>query len=156
MTIWQHIGPLQIAIVCLAHLPPSQTSPTHWPRSRPRRRHCDIARAMRNRMSCVPPSQSQPPSKLDTSPKRERVSALASPLQIYWQDPRWIYSLFTTIDANFRLKNKSRGIHNDPPLGDGWGHWVPEIPYKDYLSEYGYQTEVRWLTFYDCMINLCV
>jgi hypothetical protein len=71
-------------------------------------------------------------------------------------DPRWIYSLFTTINANFRLKNKSRGVLNDPPLGDGWAHWVPESPYKEYLSEYGFQTEVRWLTFNDCMINLCV
>jgi hypothetical protein len=85
MTIWQCIGPLQIAIVCLAHLPPSQTSPTQWLQPWPHRRHCDIARAMCNRMSCVPPSRSQHSSQLDANPKRERVSAFASPSQIYWQ-----------------------------------------------------------------------
>lgn len=46
------------------------------------------------------------------------------------------------MDANFRLKNKDRNIKNDPALGDGWGHWVPEQPYHEYIGEYGYQTEV--------------
>jgi hypothetical protein len=55
---------------------------------------------------------------------------------------RWLYCLNLTIDANFRLKNKAR-VENDPPLGDGWGHWVPEQPYQLYLNQYGYQTEVR-------------
>jgi hypothetical protein len=48
-----------------------------------------------------------------------------------------------TIDANFRLSNKARGIKSDPPLGDGWGHWVPEAPYRAYLDKYGRQVEVR-------------
>jgi hypothetical protein len=42
---------------------------------------------------------------------------------------RWLYSLILTINANFRLKNKARGINNDRPLSDGWGHWVLETPY---------------------------
>jgi hypothetical protein len=56
---------------------------------------------------------------------------------------RWLYSLNLAIDANFRLKNKARVVHNDPPLGDGWGHWVPQEPYQLYLQEYGHQAEVR-------------
>ena len=56
---------------------------------------------------------------------------------------RWLYSLNLAINANFRLKNKAHGIKNDLPLGDGWGHWVPEVPYQQYLSKYGHQIEVR-------------
>ncbi|KAL4259308.1 CxC2-like cysteine cluster KDZ transposase-associated domain-containing protein [Pleurotus pulmonarius] len=47
---------------------------------------------------------------------------------------RWLYGLNLTIDANFRLKNKDRSLEKDMPLGDGWGHWVSEGPYKDYLE----------------------
>ncbi|KAH9974339.1 hypothetical protein BGW80DRAFT_1130440, partial [Lactifluus volemus] len=53
----------------------------------------------------------------------------------------WLYSLNLTIDANFRLKLKNRGITNDPPLGDGWGHWVPNGPYEEYIGTYGWQEE---------------
>jgi hypothetical protein len=52
-----------------------------------------------------------------------------------------------TIDANFRLSNKARGIKNDPPLGDGWGHWVPDAPYQKYLAEFGHQIEVSGSEF---------
>jgi hypothetical protein len=57
---------------------------------------------------------------------------------------RWLYSLNLTIDANFRLKNKAHagGIENDPPLGDGWGHWVPNEPYQQYLAKYSGGVEV--------------
>lgn len=48
-----------------------------------------------------------------------------------------------TIDANFRLKLKDRGLQSDPPLGDGWGHIVMSEPYKMYTDKYGYQVEVR-------------
>jgi hypothetical protein len=58
---------------------------------------------------------------------------------------RWLYSQFVTSDANYRMKNKDRGIKNDPPLGDGWGHWVPEGPYQSYIAEYGYQVEVSFV-----------
>jgi len=59
-----------------------------------------------------------------------------------------LYSLNLTSDADFRLKNKARGIKNDPPLGDGWGHWVPEEPYQAYIKEYGEQIEVRISVFF--------
>lgn len=53
-----------------------------------------------------------------------------------------MYTLIRTIDANFRLKLKDKGYANDPPLGDGWGHWVSLQPFKEYVKQYGWQVEV--------------
>jgi len=77
---------------------------------------------------------------LKTKGKRQVLSKLYCHLTIL----RWLYSLNLTIDANFHLKNKARtgGMENDPPLGDGWGHWVPNKPYQEYIGEYGGQVEV--------------
>jgi hypothetical protein len=33
-------------------------------------------------------------------------------------------------------------MENDPPLGDGWGHWVPNEPYQQYLAKYSAGVEV--------------
>lgn len=55
---------------------------------------------------------------------------------------RWIYVLILTIDANYRLKLKEKGIKNDPALGDGWAHWVESGGYKAYVKKYGHQVEV--------------
>ena len=54
----------------------------------------------------------------------------------------WLYALWLTIDAGFRLKNKDRKTNTNPALGDGWGHFVPQEPYEAYLREYGDQVEV--------------
>lgn len=51
--------------------------------------------------------------------------------------------MIVTIDANYRLKLKEKGIVNDPPLGDGFSHWVPLGSYKEYVDRYGHQVEVR-------------
>jgi hypothetical protein len=56
-------------------------------------------------------------------------------------DDSWLYTLILTIDANFRLKRKDKRIQNDPALGAGWGHWVPETEYQSYIKEYGAQEE---------------
>lgn len=56
---------------------------------------------------------------------------------------RWLYVLIITIDANFRLKLKEKGIMNDPALGDGWAHWVSSKPYHEYVKKYGHQVEVH-------------
>jgi hypothetical protein len=47
-----------------------------------------------------------------------------------------------TIDANFRLKLKQKGIIDDPALGDGWAHWVASKPYQAYVKKYGHLVEV--------------
>lgn len=51
--------------------------------------------------------------------------------------PRWLYTLFVTIDANFRLKQ--RVVSNDevdPSLSRGWAYFVEELSYKLYLGEH--------------------
>jgi hypothetical protein len=55
---------------------------------------------------------------------------------------KWLHMLRLTVDANFKLKNKARGIENDPPLSDGWGHWVPEAPYRQYITKHCHEEEV--------------
>jgi hypothetical protein len=40
-------------------------------------------------------------------------------------------------------------VSNDPPLGDGWGHWVPQKPFQEYIAKYGYQEEVSSATAQD-------
>lgn len=53
-----------------------------------------------------------------------------------------MYTLILTIDANFKLSLKEKGILNDPALGDGWAHWVPRKEFLDYLQEHGGAIEV--------------
>jgi Kyakuja-Dileera-Zisupton transposase len=66
---------------------------------------------------------------------------------------RWIYSLLITLDANFRLKLKDKRIKNDPPLGDGWGHWVEQKLYMEYIKKYGHQEEVSNPNIQQILIN---
>lgn len=65
---------------------------------------------------------------------RNSVCYLFSPLARCSVSSSWCYGLNLTIDANFRLKNKDRQLDRDVSLGDGWGHWVKEDPYKAYLE----------------------
>ena len=46
---------------------------------------------------------------------------------------RWLYSLFIAIDANFRLKLKSRGI-KDPELGSGLAYFVNTQKFEAHLK----------------------
>lgn len=51
--------------------------------------------------------------------------------------PRWLYTLFVAIDANFRLKR--RVVSNDEvnsSLSRGWAYFVEELSYKLYLQEH--------------------
>ncbi|KAF7976812.1 hypothetical protein HWV62_5680 [Athelia sp. TMB] len=54
---------------------------------------------------------------------------------------KWLYILLVTIDANFRLKLKDKGLKDDPPLGDGWSHMVKTEPFKAYVEKFGHQVE---------------
>ncbi|KAF7968821.1 hypothetical protein HWV62_29262 [Athelia sp. TMB] len=65
-------------------------------------------------------------------------------LPVGWEDApegiKWLYALLVTIDANFRMKLKDKGLAADPPMGDGWSHMVKTAPYKVYVEKYGHQT----------------
>jgi len=54
---------------------------------------------------------------------------------------RWLYSCFLAIDANFRLKLKSRGI-NDPEISSGWSYFVGNEQYSKHISQKTIETEV--------------
>lgn len=54
---------------------------------------------------------------------------------------RWLYSYFLAVDANFRLKLKSRGI-SDPEIGSGWSYFVRNEQYSKHISQKTIETEV--------------
>ena len=50
---------------------------------------------------------------------------------------RWLYALFLAEDANFKQKAQLRSDSNkDPPLGPGWGTFVENKPYLEYVSQF--------------------
>lgn len=46
------------------------------------------------------------------------------------------------IDANFRLKRKSKNINDDPELAPGWAYMVEETRYQTHLENYVHEKEV--------------
>jgi hypothetical protein len=97
--------------------------------------------------ACPHPDRNLPLGWIDAPDNRryaylDAITYASARLSNYSTNSRWLYSLTLAIDANFRLKNKARGIENDPPLGDGWGHWVPNKPYQEHIGKHGYQKEV--------------
>ena len=54
---------------------------------------------------------------------------------------RWIYSLFLAIDANFRLRLKTRGI-KDPELGSGLAYFVDAAKFHEHLKDCVQEEEV--------------
>ena len=54
---------------------------------------------------------------------------------------RWIYCLFLAIDANFRLRLKTRGI-KDPELGSGLAYFVDAAKFREHLKDRVQEEEV--------------
>ena len=54
---------------------------------------------------------------------------------------RWLHSLFVAIDANFRLKQKTRGI-KDPELGSGLAYFVNTTKFEAHLKSHTEENEV--------------
>jgi hypothetical protein len=51
--------------------------------------------------------------------------------------------LMVAMDANFRLKSRLRGAMNkEPMLGLGWGYFVNNEPYSDFIKDYVDEEEV--------------
>ena len=56
---------------------------------------------------------------------------------------RWLYTLFTSIDACFRVKRYDVSNEvKDPIIDDGLSYFVKNEPYKKELAKYGDQDEV--------------
>jgi hypothetical protein len=53
---------------------------------------------------------------------------------------RWLYCLFLAIDANFRLKLKTRGI-KDPELGSGLAYFVDAVKFQKRLKNHVHDNE---------------
>jgi len=54
---------------------------------------------------------------------------------------RFLYILYISVDANFKLKGKERGL-KDVELMPGWGPFVEESAYQNFLTNYVNQPEV--------------
>jgi hypothetical protein len=59
---------------------------------------------------------------------------------------RFLYILYISIDANFKLKRKDRGLE-DVELMPGWGPFVEEAGYQEFISNYVDQPEASPLYF---------
>ena len=57
---------------------------------------------------------------------------------------RFLYILYVSVDANFKLKGKERGLE-DIELMPGWGTFVKESEYQEYITNYEDEPEVRML-----------
>jgi hypothetical protein len=66
---------------------------------------------------------------------------------------RFLYTLFLAVDANFKLKNKERGI-KDFELDPGWGCYVESSPYFQHLENYADQPEVCFFLFFNIYAGL--
>lgn len=64
---------------------------------------------------------------------------------------RYLYVLILALDACFRLKRRIISSENkDPGLGTGWGYFVEDEPYREYLLTVTDQDEVRFF------LSLCI
>ncbi|KIL55653.1 hypothetical protein M378DRAFT_17762 [Amanita muscaria Koide BX008] len=75
--------------------------------------------------ACPQPGKNLPEDWDDVSPER-----------------RFLYTLFLAIDANFKLKQKERGIE-DFELGPGWGCYVESSRYKAHVQKYVDESEIN-------------
>lgn len=58
---------------------------------------------------------------------------------------RWLYTLFTSLDACFRVKRYDVSSEaKDPIIDDGLSYFVKDGPYKKVLAKYGDQNEVKF------------
>jgi hypothetical protein len=61
---------------------------------------------------------------------------------------RWLYNLILAEDANFKQKARLRSdVARDPPLGPGWGTFVENHAYIDYVAQAANAEEVRVLPY---------
>ncbi|KAI0057483.1 hypothetical protein BV25DRAFT_1812316 [Artomyces pyxidatus] len=63
-----------------------------------------------------------------------------------WKDApeneQWKYAMMFSMDANFKLKLKNRGL-DDVQLAPGWAYFVPPEPYKEHLDKHKDEVEMK-------------
>ena len=59
---------------------------------------------------------------------------------------RFLYILYISIDANFKLKGKERNL-KDIELMPGWGAYVPDDDFKDHIANHVDEPEVGVITY---------
>ena len=94
--------------------------------------------------ACPHPNINLPDGWDDAPPKDRCVLSLS-----YWlihfvtAQFRWLYALFLAEDANFKQKAQLHSDNNkDPPLGPGWGTFVENKVYLEYVTQFVGQDEV--------------
>ena len=54
---------------------------------------------------------------------------------------RFLYILYISVDANFKLKGKERNL-KDIELMPGWGAYVPDAEFKEHIANNADEPEV--------------
>ena len=66
---------------------------------------------------------------------------------------RFLYILYISVDANFKLKGKEHSL-KDVELMLGWGPYVEESAYQTFIKDYVDQPEVRIFCFPNLNLRL--
>ena len=90
--------------------------------------------------ACLHPGQNLPENWREASPLMFVISSIVF-LQNFSFSLRFLYILYISIDANFKLKGKDQGLE-DIKLMLGWGPFVEELAYQDFIVNYVDQPEV--------------
>ena len=92
--------------------------------------------------ACPHPGRNLPPEwENESRDKAYILFYILTPQRSMTIHHRWLYSLFIAIDANFRLKLKTRGI-NDPELGSGLAYFVNAPKFEAHLKSHVEEEEV--------------
>jgi len=92
--------------------------------------------------ACPHPGRNLPPEWRNEHGDKACVSLLSLiPQRSMTIHYRWMYSLFIAMDANFRLKLKTRGI-KDPELGSGLAYFVNAAKFDAHLKSQVHEEEV--------------
>lgn len=94
--------------------------------------------------ACPQPGRNLPEGWRDCLPELWYVLVLKMPQTIMTHTLlfRFLYVLMLSLDANFRLKSKERGI-KDVQLGSGFAYLVEEGRFKTHLAVSSHAIEVR-------------
>ena len=92
--------------------------------------------------ACPHPGRNLPDNWREAGPLMyPRMFFLPSKILMFY---RFLYILYISVDANFKLKGKDRGL-DDVELMLGWGPFVEESAYQTFISNYVDQPEVNAL-----------